>query len=399
MNPDLPWLLAGAAGAAGVLAVALRAAVRARHATARRASLLVAGLAAAVAAVVLVAALIGDRSPTRFYDGEGNRVRPWVRDPDLGSIYAPGSRLRAVKQQDGRTLYDATYTIDRFGHRVAPPPVAPGRPAVVFFGCSYTFGDGIEDQQSLPWQFAVATRREFDVVNAGHSGHGAHQVLRMLESGHLDERLRHGVAHAFYSAMDHHPARAAGLAPWDFHGPRYEIDGEGVAWRGPFHGPAGGLLLRLGQSLFGARWLPPWKDRPLDPAVDDERWARLVERSARLVREHWNATLTTIVWDPNSERGDRLRQLLVDRGLDVLPVSSVLPTGKGPPDLIPGDWHPTPATNALLARAIAERWFPEATRAEAGPAGNPAPPGESAPAPARSPGAGAGLTPAATAGP
>jgi len=364
VSPEGVLALEGAIAALVVGGVALRTAARARGAWARRAGLLVAGVAAPVALLLLVVAAIGDRNPTRFHLAEegGRRVRPYVHDRDLGSIYRPGSRFRAVKHEGGDTLYDAIYTIDRFGNRVTPPPVAPDRPAVVFFGCSYTFGDGIADEQSLPWQFAEATGRQFDVVNAGHSGHGAHQMLRMLETDHLDERIRHGVAHAFYSAMDHHPARAAGLAPWDFEGPRYEVEGDGVAWRGPFHGQVAARLIRLGQSLFGGRWLPPWLDRPVDPRVDDELWVRIVERSSKLVRERWNATLTTIVWDANSKRGSHLLDLLAARGLDVVPISTILPTGKGPPDLIPKDWHPTAATDATIARALAERWFPGAAR-------------------------------------
>ncbi|MFM7142542.1 MAG: hypothetical protein ACKO2K_11585, partial [Alphaproteobacteria bacterium] len=235
---------------------------RSERTAARNAGLLVAGIAATAAVILLASALIGDRNPTRFFttDGSGRQVRPYVHDPDLGMIHRPDSRFRAVKTEGSKTLYDAIYTIDRFGNRVTPAPVSPDSPAVVFFGCSYTFGDGIDDEESLPWQFALATGRRFDVVNAGHSGHGAHQMLRMLETDHLEERLKHGVVHAFYSAIEHHPARAAGLAPWDFRGPRYELDGDGVAWRGPFHGHIAALAMRLGQSLFGGRWMPPWLD-------------------------------------------------------------------------------------------------------------------------------------------
>lgn len=379
MSPDAISALLGALGAALLAGGALLAAARARGPAIRRAGLLVAGIAAPVALLLLVVAAIGDRNPTRFYlaDGGGRRVRPHVHDPDLGSIYEPGSRLRAEKREGAETLYDATYTIDRFGNRVTPPPVSPDRPAVVFFGCSYTFGDGLDDEQTLPWQFAEAVGRRFDVVNAAHSGHGAHQMLRMLETGRLAARLEHGVAHAFYSAIDHHPARAAGLAPWDFEGPRYEIDGGGVAWRGPFHGRVAARAIRLGQSLFGGRWMPPWLDRPVDPTLDDELWVRIVERSATLVRERWHATLTTIVWDANSDRGARLVELLAARGLDVLPVSAVLPTGRGPADLIPRDWHPTAATDAILARAIAARWFPGEAREAI--AGTPAAPADAPP--------------------
>jgi hypothetical protein len=391
-------MLFGGLAALAVAALLLRAAATARSAAWRRAGLACAGAGVTVAGLLLFAALRGDRGPTVFIttDGSARRIHPWVVDPDLGAIYAPGLRVRAVKRVDARgrlrppggaPVYDATYTIDRLGNRVAPEN--PDRPAVVFFGCSYTFGDGIDDQQSLPWQFAEASGHRFDVVNAGHSGHGAHQMLRMLETDHLAARLPRGVARAFYSAMDHHPARAAGLAAWDLEGPRYELEGDGVAWRGPFlgHGPA--LLVKGAQSLFGSRWLPPWRDRPVDPPVDEERWVRIVSRAATLARERWGAPLTTIMWDANSAGGERMAALLRERGLDVLPVSSILPTGKGPADLIPDDWHPTPATNAHIARALAARFFAATDEVRGGSAKTGAP--ETAPgADGGAPTAGAG---------
>lgn len=137
-----------------------------------------------------------------------------------------------MKPPTGTPVFDVTYTIDSWGNRSAPE--APGRPAVVFFGCSFAFGAGVEDDETLPWQFALDVGGQFDVVNAALSGYGAHHMLRMLEIGLLDGRVPSGVARAFYSAIPDHvrrarrastgtssgPATSSRVVMWDFGTPR-----------------------------------------------------------------------------------------------------------------------------------------------------------------------------------
>lgn len=70
-------------------------------------------------------------------------------DPDLGYRILPlERRLESVlKRADGSVIYDVGYSIDRNGLRVT----AEGKPpAVWFFGDSFTFGEGVEDDETLP---------------------------------------------------------------------------------------------------------------------------------------------------------------------------------------------------------------------------------------------------------
>lgn len=375
-------ILAAAAVALALLAfVLLRMAVRAGG---RGAGLRLgfAGTAGALALVLGFAAARGDRRDLRYFatDGSGSTVRPFEHLSGLGAMHAPAQRVRAIKGEPGRPMYDVVYTIDGFGNRVAPS--RPDQPAVVFFGCSFTFGDGVEDEGTMPWQFAQAIDGRLDVVNAGHSGQGAHQMLRILETDRLARRLPHGIARAFYTAIRVHPARAAGLAPWDLLGPRYEVASGVAAYRGPFHSRLGALLIEGGQYLFGGRWLPPWEDHPLDTPRDEERWAGVVARSAEILRDRWGAPLTVVLWDqdppgkvsrlPLDASVEHMAGLLTQRGIGFVRISDILPSGKGPPELIRGDWHPTPATNGRIARALAARFFPP-DAPEAGALSAPAP--------------------------
>jgi len=69
--------------------------------------------------------------------------------------------------------FDVTYTVDATGHRVTPTPDHP-RAMVAFVGDSFTFGDGVEDNQTYAWLLG-AKWRDVKVVNAGVSGWGITQ--------------------------------------------------------------------------------------------------------------------------------------------------------------------------------------------------------------------------------
>jgi len=328
-------------------------AMRRRGRPGERRALAAAGGLAGVA--VACAALLA-RGPAR--DGErtlfagGVATEPFVFVEGIRRPL-PSQQIRAVKPPTGTPVFDVTYTIDSWGNRSAPE--APGRPAVVFFGCSFAFGNGLEDDETLPWQFALDVGRQFDVVNAALSGYGAHHMLRMLEIGLLDGRVPSGVARAFYSAIPDHVRRAAQGQHWDLVGPRYELEGEGLRLAGAMRNLPGRLFVETLQYAIGPKWRPPWEIATPGPA-DVERWSRIVARSAALVRERWGAPLTVVMWDFGTPWGRRLGAELRRHGLDVVLVSDLLPPAQV--RFIPGDGHPTASTDAALARALATRYFP-----------------------------------------
>ena len=352
-------LLATAGAALAIAAWLAKAAMRVGRRSGERRALAAAGALAGVAvacAALLVRGPAPDGDRTLFVGGVA--TEPFVFVEGIRRPL-PSQQIRAVKPPTGTPVFDVTYTIDSWGNRSAPE--APGRPAVVFFGCSFAFGNGVEDDETLPWQFALDVGRRFDVVNAALSGYGAHHVLRMLELGLLDGRVQSGVARAFYSAIPDHVRRAAQGQSWDLVGPRYELAGDGLRLAGPMRSLPGRLFVETLQYALGRKWRPPWEDATPGPA-DVERWARIVAQSAALVRERWGAPFTVVMWDFGTPRGRGLGAELRRHGLDVVLVSELLPPAKV--RLIPGDGHPTASTDAALARALAEKYFPGTGTAE-----------------------------------
>jgi hypothetical protein len=98
-------------------------------------------------------------------DAAGLKVR------SIGSMFAgprerahwliPGSMVRVSKLHDDEVIFDVVYTISAHGFRVTPGAGGTSGSAgrVLFFGCSYTFGEGVEDDQTLPRTSAAAKSR------------------------------------------------------------------------------------------------------------------------------------------------------------------------------------------------------------------------------------------------
>src|SRR5262249_17640600 len=117
---------------------------------------------------------------------------------------------------------------------------------VAFFGDSFTFGWGLADTETMPDRFVAASGGSYRGYNFAQNGYGAHQMLRMLETGRLDRAGDNGPVNlGIYQRMVEHVARVVGRNTWDPRGPRYVMtaDNQRVEYVGPFHGNAYVALL------------------------------------------------------------------------------------------------------------------------------------------------------------
>lgn len=344
-----------------VLVAAFAAAARsARHTRARRAWLAATGVSAAALVWLLAAAVVlRPGTSVRFSTTDGASELPLhVPDADLGYAPRARARIRALRTSDRGTVFDAVYTIGDDGLRVTPGD--PAGPRIVFFGCSYTFGEGVADDETLPARVSAALGASARVENRAAGGWGPHQMLRALETGRAP--IAPGTR-VFYQALGDHVRRAAGKTPWDDAGPRYVPDGDGVRFAGPLHSPLVAPLRHLGSRLVKYGILPA---RAFGYDVtDDERelFVRIVTASADHVRRA-GGTFTVIFWD-DAPADEVLAERLQARGLEVWRVSALLPGVDRGSLMIPGDTHPGPELQRRLGAAVAARIAPTAATATA----------------------------------
>ncbi|MBI4244664.1 MAG: hypothetical protein HY606_11290 [Planctomycetes bacterium] len=130
---------------------------------------------------------------------EGNQTTGvTVNDSILGYKPNAGIKINSVARQDDEILYDVTYTIDKYSRRMTPL-AGDGRKEkfALFFGCSFTFGDGLNDNQTLSYYFGEAAQK-FEPYNYAYSGYGPQQMLAKIEGTDLKSEIKQNKGIAVY---------------------------------------------------------------------------------------------------------------------------------------------------------------------------------------------------------
>jgi len=100
-----------------------------------------------------------------------------IRDELLGYKAVPHYEGRAIHRVDEQTAYDVTIRTDEFSRRRSTRNQSEEESAkhAIFMGCSFTFGQGVNDWETLPSQFADNTDGHV-AHNYGLGGYGPQQM-------------------------------------------------------------------------------------------------------------------------------------------------------------------------------------------------------------------------------
>jgi hypothetical protein len=144
----------------------------------------------------------------------------YTQATDLGNQPSPGIHASKSISPAGKIIYNIKYSIGDDGFRITPGNKLGASRRVNFLGCSFTYGEGLNDDETLPY-FVVQAMRDVSVKNLGFHGWGVHQALRILEG----ERDARGDANVLLTAP-WQASRSACVHDWNQGSPRYEVSGE-----------------------------------------------------------------------------------------------------------------------------------------------------------------------------
>lgn len=146
--------------------------------------------------------------------------------------------LDSNNKKKRKVLINTKYTIDERGNRKLPySDDIDNSNSILFVGGSFTFGEALNDNQTLPYY--VSRNLKINSINVGMNGYGPHQALYILENKEIyNKRISSAkINFIIYRALIQHINRAAGYALWDYYGPCYKIDSETkkLEYRGSFY--------------------------------------------------------------------------------------------------------------------------------------------------------------------
>jgi hypothetical protein len=282
----------------------------------------------------------------------------WLNKYDDKLGYRPISdhKVNVKKLYKDQLIYDVLYTIDTGGLRVAPKFIKnENQKCILFFGGSITFGEGVNDDESMPFRIGVKTNGLYRIYNFGYIGYGPHQMLAAIEFGLVEEVLKCSPEYVFFQTMPGHIKRSAGKSSWDHFGPFYKIvNGGEVEYFGSFQSNKKLRTIisdifiksRIYSKILG-------DENPVSPK-DINNYLAIVRKARNtLVDRYPKASFQVIYWDYVG--GDSVHEEVItgfnrDR-INLHLISNILPEfqSKSKKYIIKYDGHPNPMAHNIIA--------------------------------------------------
>lgn len=260
--------------------------------------------------------------------GEAALPEPSIYDRDslIGGVLKKQAMRAAHRQVLGpreELLFDVVYSVNADGRRITPERGKKADSVVLLFGCSFTFGFGVNDKDTYAWKLAELLGDNYQVVNLGVSGYGAHQMLALLESGRLDHLLQqYKHRYAFFLTIADHLNRCTGRSPWITNGPRYTLEQGTPQYAGDFSETFS--LLRFSDKIFLHSALYPKLRSVFAQLASSEQdmalHAAILAQAAKELQAR-NTDFAVIAWPDITHGIESLRA----RSLKVLPLGPRIP--------------------------------------------------------------------------
>ena len=277
-------------------------------------------------------------------------------DKDLGYKPKPNTTHTGIRTIDGKIIYSITYSTDANSLRITPvDTIKPRTKYAQFYGCSMTFGEGVQNNETLPYYFAKFDS-SFKPYNFAYSGYGPHQMLTRFETESEKKIVKEHTGIAFYIYINDHVNRVIGtLTNFGYNGgevPYFHMVGDQLKHEGlikdtrKFRSWIFSQLLKSNiLKLFKIGY--PFKITEQDYELTAEVMA---EASRDYKKQFGNNKFYVIIY-PTTVNSSLIINLLKQKGVRVLDYSKLFnPLEKK--YAIPYDEHPTALANEVLIRHL-----------------------------------------------
>lgn len=235
--------------------------------------------------------------------------------PVLGTRVRPGFHGHHYCRINDEEIYNAEYHIDAEGYRITPVEAADERSqAALFFGCSFTFGLGVEQDESLPAAFARKCR-DFLPVNFGVPGYGPQHFWLQIQQERFKELVPREEGVILYGFIDHHIDRLMGqqqlLEDWGWVLPWLEISEKEVSLHGLMNDriARGSVFLKFFKSLhlgqFVLNRLPLLHEKSYtdEEALQSLTWLlQDIQRRLKDILPGYKLVVFSYPWTPESQK-------------------------------------------------------------------------------------------------
>jgi len=269
-------------------------------------------------------------------------------------------QVSAIRKNNDSIVYNVNYTFVN-GKRYIPNNMNSSNNHLYFLGCSHVFGDGLNDNQTLPYFVNKYANKKYKISNYGFSGYGTHQALSILKneillSKEIEENTNSCVIYSFIPA---HFERAAGYKLWDPNGPKYEVENNQLIFKGSFDENN-----FIKENYVTKRLKTIWKNAYIYKSIfapklkteDVIRVSEIVKEMASVLKEK-NIRFIVLLGrsDLNNTKENKFYQELKLNQIEHYFVSNIIPNINDKDYTIYGDGHPNEKYNSVLGKFLVKK--------------------------------------------
>ncbi len=152
----------------------------------------------------------------------------FIPDRELGFIHN-NKPFRFTVTTKEKLVWDVTESFDQDSFRITPQDhLEKRKDFLAFFGCSFTVGTGVNDDETFPYHLAT-TMKDWHVYNLGIGASAPNMMLALLQSDRLKKKIKENSGIFVYMGGGH-LQRANGFymeSEWMRDTPFYEKDKSG----------------------------------------------------------------------------------------------------------------------------------------------------------------------------
>lgn len=254
---------------------------------------------------------------------------PCRRDSLLGTSLAPNTVISHAYIINDSLIYKQHYRIDSFGRRENPRvwPDSVYKQFAMITGCSFAFGYGLTEEQTLSHHLDSLTRMR--AYNYGIPGHGTQQTLALLQSRDLRKEIKEPNGVLIHLFIDDHIKRLIGsrrlINLWASEFPYYCLDGDDLKRQGNFR--SGRPWLSRFYRVFSQSSFIALFDIEVPWYVSNTHlklFGAVLREAKREFQTQYPKGRFVVIIGPNSKLAPRVHSELKTGGIEVLDLSNLL---------------------------------------------------------------------------
>lgn len=270
------------------------------------------------------------------------------------SRLAPNRVTRLQRFQGNRELFDVRATSTADGLRITPR-AGKARQSIVFLGCSYTFGHGINDEQTFAYLTGERLRDSYATYNFGFSGDGPNNFLNRIRDGDFERVVKQPPKLFILSTMQDHVRRVAGwrLDSYRNRDPMYKLDAQGKLF-------LAGRFSERGEAERRALWFSEILPIFYPGKKDLDLYTELLKATREeIARRYPDARFVVVYWPVPHKVGRaihaHIEEALLGSGLEVHTSSEFLSGDPWQYVIDRDDIHPNALAHKRMADYVVDR--------------------------------------------